>query len=679
MWQDQIDVFWDGRRTFIVGFFGTAEMARAAGLMPDIFVISARDAEFTEEPTLLDFIDSRRLRCSHCVLNLPGDHYFVCLRSPDGPELHFFLTHADLLAPRGEWRLLLTKLPDSSANSPIVFRLASSSVVGGLERLTRDQIARSGSKLVWAIGQRRQVERRDEAITIAHLWPACRAFPEHQSRVEIKALETPVERRSDMRTAPFAIMENWLRENGAPRVALRIEIPGKRDHAESILSRTSVVLVMHQRRHFRNWLGQQKALGNPIADELGFEEIRQATGHPLETPEAVESRGAIVVHNLLRMAMSPDTTDFDGVAIRRISDSAGADAGMVFEVDFFGATLGDDIGLVSTSAEAGDFGIIPSDPGGSPYVRLFRVEGDGLQPRKVDDDDVLLDEILRLSATREKTSAISRSDSNAEEAEGIRERRETFLASLNSDLASKGYDGRLRDSKTWDVFEPMLLTGFVSMVQDADPEARAALIEFGGYEAYRTDPSLTRSLIRNLDLAHAVDEESFRESQRGPQSLVQRFAIACRIPGLVGESADIHTQIRNWRIILQPALARHLTIARISLSGVEEFAQTIDETVTPLLQEANVERAIAYCDNLELDQEAKALRDYFSRRKAGEWTSFDEAERLSPLVQEAGDYWRRVELQYTSSEVEAAQKPESPKPAGIFAAMRNFFSRGSGR
>lgn len=642
-------------------------------------VVSARNAEFTEEATLLDVIDARRWRCGHCIINLPQDHKHISLHSPDGAELHFSLTGEDSSIIGGEWRLLLTELLEGPPNPMIAFRLASLSARGGLERLTRDQIVRSGLKLVWAICQRRYVERRDGAAVIAHLWPTRRAFPEHQSRIEIEAIETPLERCSNMRRAPFAVMENWLRENGAPPVALRIEIPRARDQGESILSRTGVVLVMHQRRRFRDWVRQQKAAGSPVVDLLGFEDIRQATGSPLEKPDAVESGGAIVVHNLLSMATSSETTEFDGVAIRRISDSAGADAAMVFDLYFFGATLGDDIGLVSTSASFGDFGVIPSDPGGAPYVRLFRVEGDGLQPRKVDDDDILLDEILRLSAAKERPSRSAPAFSNAEEADGVQERREKFLSALNSALAPTGYDGRLHCAKIWDIFEPALLTSFVAMVEDADPEARAALLKLGGYESYRTDPSLVQSLMRHPDVAATADETGLLESQSGSQSLVHRFASAFRVPGLVASNADIHTQIQNWRILTQPSLAKRLALTRISLAGADDAPQKIDESTRLLTDEAFVERAVAFCDELELDHEAKALRDYLARRRAGEWTSLDEAERLSLMVQEANDYWRRIEERQATSATEAAQPPAPAKPTGFFATVRNFFSRGSGR
>lgn len=680
MWRDQLDAFWDGRRAFVIGFFKGEETTRTAGHRPDLVVISAEDAEFRKGATLLDVIDARRWRCGHCIFDLPQDHSYVSLRSPDGARVCFALTGEDSSFSGGEWRLLLTELPDGSPNSPVAFRLASLSARGGLERLTRDQIARSGPKLVWAICQRRYVERRDGAAIIAHLWPTHRAFPEHQSRIEIEAIDAPFERHSNMRRAPFAIMENWLRENGPPCIAFRIQIPNARDQSELILGRTAIFLVMHQRRRFRDWIREQRALGNPIADPLGFEDIRQATGFPLEDPEAVESSGAIIVHNLLDVVANPETSEFDGVAIRRISDGAVADGGAIFDLYFFGATLGDDVGLVSTSADIGDFGVVPSDPGGAPYVRLFRIESDGLQPRKVDDDDVLLDEILRLSATKERLSTRTLTFSSTEHAESVQDRREKFIAVLNSALASVGYDGRLHGAKMWDIFEPALLTSFVAMVEDADPEARAALLGFGGYEAYRTDPSLIQALMRQPDFARAIDETSFHENHGGSQSLVHRFASACRVSGIVAADADIRTQIQSWRIILQPSLARHLTVARITLVGAEEISQKkIEDTVALLLDEAIVERTIIFCDNLELEQEAKALRDYLSRRKGGEWTSLDEADRLSLMVQEANAYWRRIEENQAVAAAQATHPPMPAKPAGLLATMRNFFTRGSGR
>jgi hypothetical protein len=677
MWRDQLDAFWDGRRAFLIGFFKGEDASRATGPRPDLVIVSASDAKFADA-MLLDIVDARRWRCGHCVFDLPQDHNYVSLHSPDGSELRFELMGEDSSLVGGEWRLLLAELPESAPNSPIAFRLASMSARGGWERLARDQIARSGARLVWAICQKRRVERRDGAAIITELWPAHRVFPAHQSRIVIEAADLTFERYPNMQKAPFAVMENWLRENGAPCVALRIQIPNARDQGEFVMGRIAIALIMHQRRRLRDWIRERRTHGEPIADSLGFEDIRTATGCLLEEPEAVESSATIIAHNLLSVTSNSETSEFDGVAVRRASDGAGADSPAHFDVYFFGAALGDDVGLVSASASIGDFGVVPSDPGGAPYVRLFRVESDGLQPRRVDDDDILLDEILRLASAKEITPTAVPDGPRAEPIDSFQNRREAYLAILNSALVLADYDGRLHGAKLWDIFEPALLTSFVAMAEDADPEARAALLRIGGFEAYQSDPSLTQAMLQS-DFARTLSGTSFKEYCGASKSIVHRFVGACRIAGLVAADADARTQIQCWHILAQPLLATHLATARITLAGTDDIPQKINHIAASLVDEAIVDRAALFCANLRLEQEAEALRQYVARRNRGEWTSLSEAERLSLMVEEANAYWRRIEQKQAISEDDEAPPQVPAKSAGIFAAVRNFFARGRSR
>lgn len=677
MWRDQLDAFWDGKRAFAIGFFEDEEAMGAPGLRPDLIVVSAKDAAFTSAATLVDMIDARRWRCGHCVLELPHDHAYVSLRAPDGAELRFALIGEKAALVGGDLRLLLAESPESAGLPATPFRLASLSARGDWERLARDQIARSGGRLVWAIRQRRHVERRDGAAALVHLWPAQRVFPAHQSRIVVEAIEAPIGRGSSTLKAPFAIMENWLRENGAPCATLRIRIPNSLDQNELMLSRTAVVLVLHQRRRFRDWVREQRDAGEPIVDPLVFEDIRQATGHAFEHPEAVEAGGAIIVHNLSSVIADCQTTAFDGLSVRRLSDGPDAESGVIVDIHLFGAALGDDVGLVSTVADAGDFGVVPADPGGAPYVRLFRVESDGLLPRRIDDDDLLLDDILRLAADEEREAKNGLPRPSGDRAASVQGRREKFLAGLNASLAAVGYAGRFDAARLWDIFDPFLMSSFVALAADAAPEGRAILARLGGYDAYRADPSLVQAAVRRHEFAKTIDEAGFRDYCGGSRPLLHRFAGACRLSGLVAAAdVDVAAQILIWRLLAQPALALRLSKARVALDGAGDIRQ-IAQTTELLLEEAIVERAAIYCDDLELENEAQSLRDYLSRRRDGEWTSFEAATRLAVIVEEANGYWRQIEADRAAPAEEPARAPAQARPEGLLATMRNFLLRGS--
>ncbi len=678
MWRDQLDAFWDGRRAFAIGFFEDEEAMGAPRPRPDLTVVSAKDATFTSAATLVDVIDARRWRCGHCLLELPLDHAYVSLRSPDGAELRVALIGEKTSVVGGELRLLLVEAPENPALPATPFRLASLSARGDWERLARDQIARSGSRLAWAVSQRRHVERRDGAVALVQLWPAQRAFPAHQSRIVVEPIEAPIGRGSSTLKAPFAIMENWLRENGAPCPTLRIRIPNTLDQNALMLGRTAIVLVLHQRRRFRDWVREQRDAGEPIVDPLVFEDIRQATGYALEDPEAVEAGGAMIAHNLASVIANHQTTDFDGLSMRRLSDGGEAELGVVVDIHFFGAALGDDVGLVSTAADAGDFGVVPVDPGGASYVRLFRVESDGLAPRRIDDDDLLLDDLLRLAADeeREAKGGLPRAG-GGERAVSVQGRREKFLAALNASLATAGYAGRFDAARLWDIFDPVLMSSFVALVAEAAPEARAVLARLGGYDAYRADPSLVQAAMRLHEFAEDMDEAGFRDYRGGSKPLLHRFVGACHVSGLVAANADLAAQLRIWRLLAQPSLALRLTRARIALGGAEDIRQ-IAQTVDFLLEEAIVDRAAIYCDDLELEREAQSLRDYLFRRRDGGWTSFDDATRLAVIVEEANAYWRQIETD-RKAPVEETRAPPPVKPEGLLATMRNLLLRGGSR
>jgi hypothetical protein len=686
MWRDQIDAFWDGRRGFAIGFFEAEEAMGTPGLRPDLTVVSAKDAAFVHGATLVDVLDADRWRCGHCVLELPQDHTFVSLRSPEGAELRFALVGANAPLHGGDLRLLLVEAGEQTAPGATPYRLASLPARGDWERLARDQIARGGAKLVWAISQRRVVERSDGAAVFVHLWPAQRAYPAYQSRIVLEPIELPRGCAPLTLKAPFAIMETWLRENGAPCPTLRVRVPNTLEQNEFMLGRSAIVLVMRQRRRLRDWNRRQRELGEPAVDPLVFDDIREATGFPLEQPDAVEADGDIVVHNLLNVIARHDATEFDGLSVTRLPDGGGPDSGVILDIHFSGATLGDDMGLVSTAADAGDFGVVPNDPGGASYARLFRFESDGLSPRRIDEDDLLLDEILRRAADEERATRGASLRAGGDRAQSVQGRRERLLASLNATLAMTGYAGRFEAARFWDIFEPMLMSSFVALAADAAPEARAVLPRLGGYDAYRCDPSLVQAAVRR-ELGASIDEAGFRDYRGAATSLLHRFLGACRLSGLVRADADLATQIGIWRVLGEPAIAARLARARISLSGREDI-RDIARAADLLVEEAIIERAAIYCDDFDLRNEAQSLRDHLARRRNGEWTRFQDASRLAVLVEEANGYWREIEAERGGSLREARHCPRRDmrhdaraalhaKSEGLLATMKSFF-RGRG-
>ncbi|MBG0808225.1 hypothetical protein IY145_02325 [Methylosinus sp. H3A] len=59
---------------------------------------------------------------------------------------------------------------------------------------------------------------------------------------------------------------------------------------------------------------------------------------------------SIVVHNLARILAAGDGAAFDGVSATRWAEEG--ERGLVLDLHFFGASLGDDIGVVGAAADA---------------------------------------------------------------------------------------------------------------------------------------------------------------------------------------------------------------------------------------------------------------------------------------------------------------------------------------
>lgn len=670
MWREQFDYFWDGRRRLAIGWFDGAERAPAAAARPELTVVSAQDERFSIAPALVDVIDAVRWRARIVLLDLPSDHRFVRLTAADGVELVLALAPDRDQPQGGDWRLLMTLLPDAGGVDPVTFRLAALAARGDFERLAREQTAAASARLVWAIGQRRIVERGDNALTI-RLAPARRIFPAHQSRLVIEAAAFEAGVAADLREAPFAIMEHWLREGGAPRVVLRLRIPDSIEESAALLGRSCVALAMNQRRRLKSWMLDQRTAGEPTIDPLTFEDLRQATGEPDEHPDAVESTEAVVVANLLALLVDPDEADVDGIAVRRGHERSAPGMGETVEIEFYGAALGDDVGLVCPAAAAGDIGVAPVDPGGAPSARLFRVDGDGLTPRRAADDEGLLDELMRRAADAARAATSAASRAVAERAAGLRSRRDKLIASLNGALARAEIATRFETTGLWDVLEPMAQASFVALVVETPPPARARLQRQGGYGAFRADPALTAALTRG-EFAASAQLSQEPNAGRGVPSLLARYLAACGAEGMAPPELDVTEEARLLRALLQEQELIALREARIALASEPTTRREAMNAARLLADDAIVERARAHFDEYGATDAAETLDAYLNLRRAGRWTPPQEAPTLAALVARAG-----VELDAARLEAESlAQAPPAPeKPKGLLAAMRGLFGR----
>lgn len=670
MWREQLDYFWDGRRRLVIGCFDGVDRASPLGSRPALTVISARDPGFESEPTLIDVIDATRWRAGVVIADIPLEHRFVRLLASDGGELTLFLGSERDQPPEGDYRLLMTLLPEGGGAEAAAFRLVAFPARGDMERLAREQAAAAGPRLVWALGQRRAFEQSAGGALVARLTPARRIFPAYQSRLLLEARGLDVEASADTREAPFAIMQHWLHENGAPRAMLRLRIPDSLEESAAMLGGASVALVLNQRRRLRGWMHEQKQAGEPVIDPLTFDDIREATGDAGESPDAVEANDAIVVANLLNLLLDPDSSEADGVAVRRSLEKNDAGGGETIEIDFYGAALGDDLGLVAPAARQGDLAIAPVDPGGPLVARLFRFEADGLVPRRLSEDDPIIEELTRRAAhsvARTNTSAAARAF--AERAAGLKSRREKLVAGFNEALTRAGFSTRFSAAGLWDVFEPLQLASFATLATQSPPPARAALQEMGAYGAYGVDPALTTALMRGGALAQGARVVA---DPRGGASLAARYAAACGAEGMTPPGLDATSQVAALGALIREEDMPFLRAARIGLSIDPAVRPAASVAARRLVDLTAVESAIAHFEKLRDVESASALSEYLAARRAGRWISAASAPALAVLVARADvareEEQTRVAVGMTAAAaapptatVASPPRPEKPK------------------
>ncbi|MGJ0394475.1 MAG: hypothetical protein ACR650_17320 [Methylocystis sp.] len=660
MWREQFDYFWDGRRRLLIGCFDGAERAPALGARPALTVVSARDPAFRNEPTLVDVVDAARWRAGIVIAGVPAEHRFVRLVASDGVELTLYLGSERDQPPEGDYRLLMTLLPEGNGADAAAFRLVALSARSDVERVAREQTVSAGPRLVWALGQRRAFEQSANGALVARLAPARRVFPAYQSRLLIEARALETETAADTREAPFAIMQHWLRENGAPRAVLRLHVPDSLEESASLLSGACAALVLNQRRRLRGWTQDQKQAGEPIIDPLTFDDIRQATGEAAEQPDAVEANDAFVVANLLNLLLDPASPEADGIAVRRSAERNGAGLGETIELDFYGAALGDDVGLVAPAARPGDLAVAPADPGGTPVARLFRFEADGLAPRRLGDDDGLLEELARRATNggaRANTSAAARAF--AERAAGLKSRREKLVAGFNEALARAGFTTRFSAAGLWDAFEPLQLASFVTLVTQSPPAGRSALLDLGAYGAYGVDPALAAALMRGGPLAegaHVVGDA------RGA-SLAARYAAACGVEGMMAPGLDAASQRAALAALMHEEDALALRAARIGLSTDASVRRAAALAARQLADAAAIESAIAQFEKSRDVRSASALAEYLSASRAGRWISAASAPSLAALVARARMEREVEQTRVAAGMSAAAAAPPPPAPA----------------
>jgi hypothetical protein len=661
MWREKLEAFWDGSATLALGFFGANDLAGFMSPRSELFIVSYADVNFKTGGTLLDVIDLGKSTSGIWIVTLPPRHSYVLIQAREDEQLLLSLMPESQMAD-GDWRMLMTELP--SGRDGEFFRVATRAAAADGDRFGRDQVDRSGDRLIWALRQRRKVETLERVTVAMRISPSQRIWPPNESSVTIEAIEPVPVRPNNPPPAPFAVLDLWQREQ-PPKVKLRIRVENPDSDADNGLERMSVVHVMNQRRFLREWIKTQKAVGDPIIDPLTFEDVQVAVGDPREMPNAVYDPGWTALFNLSKILSMTQPEELDGVFVRPLPRTATLGGVIGTEIEFFAATLGDDVGIVSNWARDGDIVVYPEDPGGSYKARLLRIGIDGAAALPIDDGDPMLKELLARVADDE---GISVARSEPRPTDSATDRQTAFLAQIKKRVRDNALFATIDTQSRWDDLAPLKISSFGALTSAGGQAGENALRRLGGYAAFRADPAVASMLACHPDLIADVPNNVLSARQETSSPLPRRLAVIRGSSDLVAQNLELPLQIQAWRILADPAVAQRLTTARISLGGSVEAMASAGAISSKLSDERVVEEAADFHEDQDALDDAEALRGYLRQRhNIDRWIPLTEVVALARLVDDAIAHEAEFSEETVDRQFEPAPLSDNRKPAQLRA------------
>jgi hypothetical protein len=681
MWE-RLEAFWDGEHSLLLGVFDGN--AAPFGPVGELAVFSHREFGEDAGSTLLDIVPADR-RPGYWLVRLPPEHRHINIRTADagaGPELQISLVLPPFIAG-GSWNVLVANAP-ASPNEDVDFRTARRAATANPDRLYESQLRESGGRAVAALLQHRSEQRDGQSLHI-QLAPLRVVWPQQHARILIEPVERPSpsrrERYRDFVPA-FSILELWLRES-PPAITIRVfpgEIGGP---ADMLLARIAVVHVMHQRWHLREWRRQRREAGDPSVDLLTIEEMRGILGDVGAGPAAAMSKEPIVAFNLYSAlsAAQPEALSADGIHVRQ----GGAPGSKWAEIEFPGAALGDDVGLVCNWADENDITVRPQDPGGTPQARLFRVTDSALSPIAVDAKYRLLDEVLRLAGDHEIGAPPKQTGEGGTPAD--RTAVTALFDSFTARLRGRGAD--VIDVARGQGWQAISAAVYVAAATIRGSKSVEAAERIGGYQTFESDPAIVGAVARNPELVEGVSISLAVRPRTVSSHLAHRLANWLGMPNLVETDLAPDAQIAAWRVLRNPGTAGKLTATRITLAGAAEVMPLADWVADVLSDESVLPKVIVSLrDRGETSglstEEARApaalgdaLAGYVQRRRRGEWTSLPDAAALARTVEGVKEYWQEFEsLIITQPPAAKAPAPDDERsPSELLDAVNALLRR----
>lgn len=678
MWE-RLETFWDGQRTLLLGIFDGDRAPLAAAR--EIAVFSRLGTDENASSTLLDVIPTDH-QPRYWLVSIPEGHRHITVQSAAGKGAAGDL-QLSLVSPAdigsGSWHLLIAGAPSDATTDLTLHVVERRAVPANREQFWERQVADSGILAVAGLLQHRSVQDGRERRRV-QLAPLRSIWPRRDSRITVEPVARPSQSRRERyrnMNPDFSILSLWLQE-APPPVVLRVspgEVGGTTDR---LLGQTAVVHVMHQRLRLNKSREQAQQEGDPPIEVLTFQDMQEALGELGEEAPFVAATEGIVAFNLFEIidAAKNDPYEADGISVRQVG--ASASAAKSIEIEFPGASLGDDVGIVSNWANPGQLFARPQDPSGSPQARLFRVGDNELRPLTLDETYPPFDDVMQLAGEREIGIAAKSATepANAEQLSAAARVVSSFRARLGHAAGADFIDNA--KGHGWDAIVTAAYVGTVTAHGERSVEAAQHV---GGYDTFLDDPAIVAAVARNPNL---IDDLPFftvaGRRSGGAGHLAARFAGVLGMPELVDSDLTGAAQIQAWRVIRVVGAARKLAATRIRLEGSTELLLRAELIADTLFDLPSLEKAIiSLRDRQELikdaAQQADELADYAGRRRKSEWTALPDADSLAQIMNGVTAYWRKYETDIETPATKSSAPNENRSPADLLEALKQLLVR----
>lgn len=651
-WHQHVVALWDGA-DYLALFFGAH-----AEPEDDLYIHTAADAAGVRHlsAVLPDQTEGQLVY----LVRLPEGHRFVTVGLASANASSLFITLDEGLTPTGdtERRLVLLHVSgegepglDSLSRASVARSMVSALVADGL-KIVRNRADGANRTAIWGVccTERRLLPKgASSGVVHLSLSPCEIAYPEARrtAPIELEPLTVATDAVAwDQSVAapdpswPLIVQTILTELNRRPQHGIRVSASRENPFVQWILRRSAAVHVRRQISvpdfNAARWqasadlpFGDEElaAIGETPADADDHETIELAI--PAEAP-------AILACSLGRL-LRHDSHAMPGVRTEHRSGLGRGDAsGDQVALWFDGATLGDDIGVVSTQPS-----VLSVFPGGDADAEpgnavMFRVTSSGLERLSLptDEMDALITEAAKV---QERDLGTDRSDQPSRSLDVARRNLERWSSQQFGGTPQILFSG----------LDPLVVMGLASI--GATERSKSLL------DLYRHDPALCTLLVANGADAARLERVAVRRPPLAAP-LLRRFAESNEAGNMIAaEGVRAEVEIEALRMLSDPASRSRLVAARIALdSSTDNLREVVDAALSILTDRRSLVPLAQSLQDRGRTMEAQRIDKHLDDFKAGAWIPLAQASQLAAEVRAWQAEHAAIESQIEDISIEAA-------------------------